>query len=141
MGVPRQIIGSFEDIGKDVLKQTASVPKDVVGKALESLGTSAGKQQGKQGQQARQEEEDKKIDKAFARQALESLASPKPKKPTVQERLEKEEAEKQKQIKEQKEITRKTQLLEPTLHEKRGNLPGMTRQKAGSETSRNVRQD
>lgn len=38
--VAKQIIGSFEDIGKDVVREAGKVPGDLVGKALESLGTN-----------------------------------------------------------------------------------------------------
>ena len=44
-GVAKQIIGSFEDIGKDIVREAAQVPKDVIGKAIESLGTSTQKSQ------------------------------------------------------------------------------------------------
>ncbi|MEK7592918.1 MAG: hypothetical protein AAB508_06080, partial [Patescibacteria group bacterium] len=88
-GFSRQIIGSFEDIGKDIVREVASVPKDVVGKALESLGTSSGP---KKMQQTNVPTGEKKVDlnspleslgkagttkekKLIARSALEYLAS------------------------------------------------------------------
>ena len=42
VGVVKQIIGSFEEIGKDVVREVAKAPTDIAGKALESLGTSSG---------------------------------------------------------------------------------------------------
>ena len=48
-GVAKQIIGSFEDIGKDIAHEVAKVPVDIAGKALESLGTSS--QKGQKGNQ------------------------------------------------------------------------------------------
>ncbi len=48
MSVTRQIIGSFEEIGQEVARQTTTVPKDIAGKALESLGVAAGQKQGQE---------------------------------------------------------------------------------------------
>jgi len=38
-----QIGESFEQIGKDVVRETVQAPKDIVGKAMESLGAGGGK--------------------------------------------------------------------------------------------------
>ncbi len=135
-GVAKQIIGSFEDIGKGIATESIKAVTDVTGKALESLGTPKGKQQ-----KPKNDEEDKKVDKVTARSALEYLASPKPKEPTVYEKNQKELEERNQLIQKQKEEKAKLELKEPTLTPKRGNLLGLTKQKAGSETSKNVRGD
>lgn len=156
MGVTRQIIGSFEEIGKDVVKQTASVPKDIAGKALESLGGSSQTQKGQTSPVSQVSEtqksepnpldkmdqaKDLKTKQAIARAALEYLAKKIPKVPGVRERLEAEEQKKQEAGKREQAEIEKMKLKEPTTAPKRGNLWGITKQKAGSETSRNVRQD
>lgn len=157
MGVTRQIIGSFEDIGKDVLKQTGSVPKDVLGKALESLGTSSAKtQQGQTNVQPGQENgqkpntpvdefeqaKDRKTKQAIARAALQYLAKkPEEREMSVRERLEKEKQQKEMLEKKQKEEAEKMKLVEVRSHPKRGDWRNVAKKQAGSETSRNVRQD
>ena len=47
------VICSFEDIGKNVVSETAKVPEDIAGKIIESLtgGSATGKKQGQQTQQ------------------------------------------------------------------------------------------
>ena len=133
----RQIIGSFEDIGKDVLKQTAQVPKDIVGKALESLGTTTTKQQGQQNPKAQQEP----LDKAIARAALEQLAAPaKPKELSVWEIIQQESAEKKEQ--QQKQAAQSAQQIPQAKGKRpRGDLYGLKAKKNPAEMSRNVRQD
>ena len=156
-GVTRQIIGSFEDIGKDVLRQASNVPKDVLGKALESLGTSSGKKQQGQthlqlGQEAASKPntpldevaaaKDRKTKQAIARAALQYLAKkPEEREPSIRERLEKEKQQKELMEKKQKEEAEKMKLVEPKSHPRRGNLPGLTRKQTGSETQKNVRAD
>ena len=93
MGIAKQIIGSFEDIGKDVVREAAQVPADVAGKALESLGTSGGqKQQGQTTVNSGNPEDsrnlqkgpweefdaipDEKVKKTMARRALEAGIPP-----------------------------------------------------------------
>ncbi len=154
-GIPSQIIGSFEDIGKDILKQTAQVPKDIVGKAIESLGSSS-KQQGQpvtqSGQDASKTKEgalgqldaakDEKAKKAIARSALEQLAGkPKEKEPSVWEKIQME-AEQKKQQQQQKQQAAQQQAL-PKMQGKRprGDLYGLKAKRASAEMSRNVRQD
>lgn len=157
-GVAKQIIGSFEDIGKDIVRETAKVPADVVGKALESLGTSSqkgqkgnpmtgtqpagGKQQeGALGQLA--ETNDTKVRRSIAREALAQLAGNpgKQKEPTVQERLEKEKQEKnEKEAKTAAVAQKMAPLAQGSSKAKRGNLYGI-KQKASSEMSKNARQD
>jgi len=153
-GVAKQIIGSFEDIGKDIVREAAKVPADVVGKALESLGTSSQKgnslasakstsgkpQEGALGQL--EQTKDQRVRQQIAREALAQLAGPqKQKEPTVQERLEKEKQEKNEKEAKQGSIAQKMAPLAPvSTKAKRGNLYGM-KQKTSSEMSKNTRQD
>lgn len=157
-GITRQIIGSFEDIGKDVLKQTAQVPKDIVGKALESLGTSGGQKQGQQGAvnsgnpaDSRNLEsgalgqldqaKDEKTKKAIARSALEQLAGkPQQKEPSVWEKIQ-QEMEQKKQLQKQQTQQASQQLPSGKGKRPRGDLYGLKAKKASAEMSRNVRQD
>ncbi len=155
-GIARQIIGSFEDIGKDVLKQTAQVPKDIVGKALESLGTSGSQKQGQsfgktQDQQTGspkdgplgqlEQTKDEKIKKAIARSALEQLAGkPKQKEPSVWEKIQQEMEQKKEQQKQQTQQAGQ-QLTSGKGKRPRGDLYGLKAKKASAEMSRNVRQD
>lgn len=154
--VTRQIIGSFEDIGKDVLKQTAQVPKDIIGKAIESIGTSGSGKQGQsfgmtQDKQASKSQEgalgqldqakDEKTKKAIARSALEQLAGkPKQKEPTVWEKIQ-AETEQKKEAQNQQAQQKSQQLPTGKGKRPRGDLYGMKAKKASAEMSRNVRQD
>lgn len=158
---PGSIIGAItEELGetaKQVVKQTAQVPKDVAAAALESLGGSSGKKQGssstssaatpKPAHEATALDEfssaqDPRTRKEIARNALRYLAGEaKQKEPGVGEQHQREQEEKKKQESEQKEKVRKQTLPLITTKPRRGNLYGVTKSKAGSETSRNVRQD
>lgn len=139
--VAKQIIGSFEDIGKDVVREAGKVPGDVVGKALESLGTSS--QKGQKGNPLPSGKPDtaKQPEKPVpARQWLEELAgtAKKQKEPTVQERQEKDKQEKNE--KEKKQMAKAAQMApiqEVSTKPRRGNLW------AGPPTERhkNIRQD
>lgn len=155
--IPSQIIGSFEDIGKDIIKQTVQVPKDIVGKALESIGTSSSKQ-GQQGavnsgnpKDSRnlesgalgqlEQTKDEKAKKAIARSALEQLAGKsKPKEPSVWEKIQ-QEVEQKKQQQQQAKQQSSQQLQQTKGKRPRGDLYGMKAKKASAEMSRNVRQD
>lgn len=140
-GVTKQIIGSFEDIGKDIAREAVKVPKDIVGKALESLGTRSQKnpQQAHVPPKRSEDAAQEKVSKATARAALQNIAGPqKPKEPTVQERFAKEEQEKKE--KRAKEMPKMAPLAHVPSKPKRGNLYGI-KQKASSEASKNVRQD
>lgn len=133
-GVAKQIIGSFEDIGKDVAREAAKVPTDIAGKALESLGTSTQKPQKSPNTPRTQ---------SSPRAWLAELAGKtKPQKePTVQERLEKERQEKNEKETKQAAVAQKMAPL-PYMSQKPkpGNLYGIP-QKSSSEKSKNVRQD
>ena len=155
-GISGQIIGSFEDIGKDVLKQTVQVPKDIIGKAIESIGTSGSGKQGQsfgttQDQQAGKQKEgalgqfdqakDEKTKKTIARSALEQLAGkPKEKEPTVWEKIQ-QEIEQKKEAQKQQTQQKSQQLPTGKGKRPRGDLYGMKAKKASAEMSRNVRQD
>ena len=140
MANPGSIIGQiseeFEQLGKQVVKETVQAPKDIAGKALESLGTSSGRQQGNT--QATQT----KTNEGTARAALEELAGhkPKPKEPSVRERLEMEASQKKEMEAKKAEVAKKAQLPVMTQKPKKGNLYGIGI-KQSIEKNRNVRQD
>lgn len=155
--IPSQIIGSFEDIGKDVVKQTVQVPKDIVGKAIESIGTSGSGKQGQslgmtQDRQSSKSQEgalgqldqakDEKTKKTIARSALEQLAGkPKQKEPSVWEKIQMEVEQKKKQQQSQANQQSNQQLHKSSSKRSRGDLYGMKAKKASAEMSRNIRQD
>ncbi len=156
-GVAKQIIGSFEDLGKQVGSEVIKAPADIAGKALESLGTSSGKKQ--QGQQIPLEKstetgdvkptpldqldqtKDQKTRQAIAHAALQYLAEKKQQKaPSVWEKIQKEEGQKKEQAQKQAAQAAFTAPVSTPSKPKRGNLYGI-KQKASLEKSRNVRQD
>jgi hypothetical protein len=156
-GTVKQIIGSFEDIGKDIVREAVQAPKDIVGKALESLGTSS--QKGQKGNTitpgttvTKQQEgalgdldqvKDQQARQAIAREALAQIAghSAKNKVPSVQEIHEKEKREKEEHEAKQSGTAQKmAPLVTGSSKPKRGNLYGV-KQKSSSEMSKNVRQD
>lgn len=145
-GIPQQIIGSFEDIGKDVFKQTAQVPKDIVGTAIESLGTSSSKQQTQQQRQGPLSEieqaKEEKAKKAIARFALEQLAGkPKQKELSVWEKIQMEVEQKKQQQQQQQQQAAQEVLTKTQGKRPRGDLYGLKAKKGAAEMSRNVRQD
>lgn len=140
-GTVKQIIGSFEDIGKDIVREAVKVPKDIAGKALESLGTS--KSQTSQTAPKQQKPEREETPPVSPRQWLAELAGKgkQQKEPTVQERLEKENQEKNEKEQKQAVTAQKmAPIVTGSSKPKRGNLYGV-KQKASSEMSKNVRQD
>lgn len=142
-GVAKQIIGSFEDIGKGVARETAKVPADVFGKTLESLGQSSQKsQQGNPAPQVKPETAVPPEKPVPPRQWLEELAGKnKNREPTVQERLEKQKQEKnEKESKLAVAAQKMAPIVTGSSKPKRGNLYGI-KQKSSSEMSKNVRQD
>ena len=145
MGVAKQIIGSFEDIGKDIVREAASVPKDIAGKALESLGSSSGqKVQGQTGINSGNPEDsrnlqkgpweqfdalpDKDVKKKMARNALQALLArlaSKPKEPTVWEKMQ-QEVEQKKQMQQQQQVqVNASQLFKTASKRPRGDLYGV----------------
>lgn len=168
MGVTRQIIGSFEDIGKDIAHEIAKVPKDIAGKALESLGASSGKKTqsgstlpGKGDKGIEQvsvgsgsaksntpldqfgETKDAQVKQAIARAALSQLAGrPQQKKePSVWEKLQQEEAQKKEMAQKQAAAASMSTLPVMTSKRKRGDLYGRKAKQSPTEISKNVRQD
>jgi len=155
-GIAKQIIGSFEDLGKQVGSEVVKAPAEIAGKALESLGTSKKGQTGKipspvaSGETAKQstpldeldQTKDKKTREAIAHTALEYLAgkSQKQKEPSVWEKIQMEETQKKEQAAKQAAQAATTAPVFTPSKPKRGNLYGIA-QKASSEKSRNVRQD
>lgn len=143
-GVAKQIIGSFEDIGKDIVRETGKVPTEIIGKALESLGTSS--QKGQKGNPTPQGkvEEPKQPEKTLPpRQWLAELAgnAKKQNEPTVQERLEKEKQDKNEKETKQAAVAQKMAPL-PQMSQKAkpGNLYGIKQKQTATE-NKNVRQD
>lgn len=149
-----QIGESFEQLGKDVARESVQAPKDIAGKILETAGVSGGKK--KKGQQQtpakspvtpeeahRQQQEmqhAEEIKRAVARRALEELSGVKKQaEPTVWERLQKEEEEKEAE-KKRKEAQQKAALPQMSSKRKRGDLYGKQAKKTQVE-NRNVRQD
>lgn len=157
-GVAKQIIGSFEDIGKDIARETAKVPTDVAGRALESLGTAS--QKGQKGNQAAAQSaggpkkneggalgqldqtKDQKAKQAIAREALSQLAGrSKQKEPTVQERLEKEKQEKNEKEQQKAAAAQNMAPIAPVSSKPApGNLYGI-KQKQRTTEAKGFRQD
>ncbi len=149
-----QIGESFEQIGKDVVRETVQAPKDIVGKAMESLGAGGGKKSPKAppkqtaampepGSQAEADAQAAmEIKKAVARAALQELAGgQKQKEPTVWEKLKQEEEQKKEMKKKQAEANKKASLPQVTSKRKRGDLYGMKAKKSSTEIGKNTRQD
>jgi hypothetical protein len=149
-----QIISELGELGKKIGGEAAKVPKDIAGKALESLGTGSKKTQGSTSQVSTEgakgkgawdqidKESDKKIKRQMARRALEDLlsgAGRKQKEPSIWERLQMENDQKKKE-----DTTRKAaaaqQLQTSTSKRPRGDLYGAKAKQTATE-NRNVRQD
>lgn len=156
--LPRQIIGSFEDLGKQIGSEVVKTPAEIAGKALESLGASA---KGVKGQMTTSptkpselsngkptpldeftQAKDVRTKEMIAHRALEYLASRgKKTEPSVRERLDREAAEKNK--KEEKKlaaIAAFQPLQSPRGKRRRGDLYGISG-KASWERKTQVRQD
>jgi hypothetical protein len=151
------MIGSFEDIGKDIARETVKVPTDIGGKILESLtgaASSKGQQQGSQKQQEgmsdqkpggalgkMDETKDMGVKRAIARAALEQLASKGEKPPSsIWDEKQKEEQEKKEMVKKQAEQSAFAEMLKMSSKKRRGDLYGI-KGKSSTEMSKNVRQD
>ncbi len=151
-----QITEEFEQIGKQVVSEAAKVPKDVAGKALESLGASSGKKAGTSNTQNIQggasgektplqqlnEANEQQFKKSIARAALEQIAGvrSKPKEPTVWEKMQMEAEQKKKMAAKQAQQAQSQLLPQMTSKRKRGDLYG-TQAKKTSVENKNVRQD
>jgi hypothetical protein len=142
-GVAKQIIGSFEDIGKDIVRETAKVPTDLAGKALESLGTNTKKTQNTPNTPPSQKPEVEEKKSVSPREWLAELAgtAKKQKELTVQERLEKEKQEKNEKEAQKSAVAQKMAPLTPMSQKaKPGNLYGI-KQKQTSMEKKGFRQD
>ncbi len=145
-----QIGESFEQIGKDIARETVQAPKDIVGKALESLGSgTSSKKAARQktvvnstSQQAEKpKEDDSEIKQAVARAALSELAGgKKSQEPSEYEKKIQEEEQKRLE-KEQKKKTASMTLKPQSSKQKRGDLFGLKAKKSSTEIGKNVRQD
>ncbi|MFC1646742.1 hypothetical protein ACFL1A_00515 [Patescibacteria group bacterium] len=153
--VKSQIIGSFEDIGKDIARETIKVPKDVGQKAMESMGVSTTKSSSS-GANVKKSQEEKNadrppdewdnIDKAseskkssFAREALKALVKRSSgKEASVYEKKIKEEEEKKDFIKKQKEKQDKDKLPTMWSKPKKGNIYGIKTKQSPTEKAKNV---
>lgn len=153
MSIPKRIIESFEDIGEVIIQEVKQLPKDIAGKALESLGTASTKKPSASQQQARRIPQDgasaeiektkeEQIKKAIARAALEEIAgvTPQKKEPTVFEKAQIEIDQKKELAKKQMVAAQMAQLPKMSQKKRRGNLFGI-QEKSSLEKSRNVRQD
>jgi len=151
------MIGSFEDIGKDVVRQTVQAPVDIAGKVLESLtgGSSikgqkqphlatGGESQSKKPDGAlgaMENTKDVNVKKAIARAALEQLAGhPEQKQPSIFEEKQKEADEKRKAELLQEKKAAFEQMPKMSSKKRRGDLYGI-KGKSSTEMSKNVRQD
>ena len=142
--IPGQIISELGQIAKDVGKQTAKVPGEIAGKALESLGTSSKKPAGTAvAWEQIGAEKDSKVKQALARKALEELAGGKvtrPREPSIWERLQME-AEQKKNVQQREQAAANApQLPQTGSRRPPGDLYGMKAKKTAAE-NKNVRQD
>jgi hypothetical protein len=149
------IIDSFEDIGKDIARETVNVPKDIAGKIIESLGGgSSGKKQKTQtvpivGEGQKQDgplgtfnaTKDEQTKRVIARAALEQLAGKHQTEApdSIHEQQQKEEVMKKEQQKQVAKV-QSMELPRMTSKKRRGDLYGV-KGKQSTELSKNVRQD
>jgi hypothetical protein len=158
--VAKQIIGSFEDIGKSVIEEAAKVPVDITGKALESLGVKSGKNpqnqktitslvsgssdqsKNKDGWDKIDNQKDQHAKQVIARQALLALSDRgKSKEPSVWERLQKEAEQKKEQEKIQATATAMSSVPQTGSKRARGDLYGLKAKKSSAEIGKNVKSD
>lgn len=156
-GTVRQIIGSFEDIGKDVIREVAKVPKDIGQAAIESLGTKSGNSQtgsqatnsiaqgdpGSAMEQISSGGTSQQAKQAIARAALQEISGvkPKPKEPGVWDKQQKEAQEKEQLKTLQAQKAAATTLVQPSAHRPKGDLYGIKANRHGSEVGKNVKSD
>lgn len=157
-GMPGQIISELGQIAKDVGKQTAQIPKDIAGKALESLGASGTKTPGgtvkvqtnspdmapKTAWDKIAVEKDQKVKQAIARRALEELAGgqiQKKREPSIWERLQAEQEQKKQMMSQQTGPGGMSAPLQKSSSKRPvGDLYGAKAKKTATE-NRNIRQD
>lgn len=156
-GAVRQIIGSFEDIGKDVVREVTKIPKDIGQTAMESLGTSSGKPQSGHTQSSNIAKGDPgsameqissggtspQAKQAIARAALEELSrkNPPPREPSVREKLEQEDRQKTELAAAQAHKVATSTLLQPSARRPKGDLYGIKAKRHGGEIGKNVKSD
>lgn len=159
MANPGSILGqigeSFEQIGQDVARETAQAPKDLVGKAMETVGLGSGKKkkqsqtaapqtdaaESPDAQQKAQVAED--VKRAIARAALEEISGknrPQQQEPGVWEKIQKEEEEKKQLEQKKKAEAAKQSLPQAASKRPRGDLFGKKAKKTQVE-NKNLRQD
>lgn len=148
---PGTIIGSFTDelgeLGKQIVRETVKVPKDIAGKALESLGASSGQKQPQQttpsADTPKKEVSEQQVKASVAREALAQIAGvkPKQKEPSVWEKIQAEAEQKKELAKQQQQQASAQQLPHVKSKRRRGDLYGIQAKKAGGEIGKNVRQD
>ena len=152
-GMIGQMMDSFEQIGQDVARETVQAPKDMVGKALESVGVSTGKKKTQQqtanpAQEAGAQQEvppkgpSEEVKRAIARAALEEISGKRPKQQeeSVWERMKKEEEQKKLMEKQRREAEKKASLPQVSSKRKRGDLYGKKAKKTQVE-NKSTRQD
>jgi hypothetical protein len=156
--LPKQIIGSFEDIGKDIISETVKVPTEIVGKALESLGmassnqtkTNAKSQATNNSAEPKSKDnwdhidavDNKAVKTAISRAALEALVARKGQKElSVRERNDQEEAQKKQAENKANAENAAKELPKMSFHAKPGNLYGMKAKKSPTEISKNVKSE
>lgn len=153
--IPGQIISELGHIAQDVGRQTAQIPKDIAGKALESLVAGGKKSATTTSSQTSSEggkpvtawdqisvEKDQKVRRAIARKALEDLiggAATKQREPSIWERLQAEQEQK-KNMATQQQAAASQSLPMATSKRPRGDLYG-TKAKTIATENKNVRQD
>jgi hypothetical protein len=139
-GIAKQIIGSFEDIGEKIVQEVTQAPKDIVGKALESVGAgtggakagsknphgaqSAGDAAGpKDGWSSYDQAGDLRNRQAIAREALAALTRRRSaKEPGVYERQQQEKEQMKEAARHQEKQAGKTQLPRMSFRKKRGDM-------------------
>lgn len=149
------MIGSFEDIGKDIISNISKLPGDIAGSALESVvggtgpkpptpasqpvpeGVSKGPQDA---WDVIDQSSGKSAKQAIARSALQALTNrQKKKEPTVWEKIQQEMEQKKQQQNQQKQADSQ-QLKMPTSKRSAGDLYGVQAKKTAAE-NRSKRQD
>ncbi len=158
-GIPGQILEELDEIGKQIGTEATKVPKDITGKALESLGMSTSQKGTSQttqtkmgvGEASKQDSpltqldqtKDLSVKRKMARTALSYIAGvkPKPKEPTVREKLEKEEKEKETFAKQQVAAAARDEVPKTGSAHPRGDLYGIKAKQQATEMRANIRQD
>ena len=155
---PSPVIGSFEDIGSDVVRETTVGAKDIGEKIMESLtGSTSSRQTPTTGKgdevghgtekkpdgalRTMEETNDMNVKRAIARAALQELAgSHQESTPSVFEEKKQQELEQKQKQEAQTKQSSFAELPKGTYKRRRGDLYGI-KGKSSTELSKNVRQD